>query len=118
MNSLIGVTGEYLVIDGVGIPPVVSLPNGTIGSRNQPVTILVNGNWTGGGNTTIYGMVYVKGDVNLTGGVTVVGATAVEGQVAGTGNLTVVYDPTTIDNVKTKTGKPGAIPGSWRDWRY
>ncbi len=118
MNSLIGVTGEYLVIDGVGIPPVVSLPNGTSGSRNQPVTILVNGNWPGGGNTTIYGMVYVKGDVNLTGGVTVVGATAVEGQVAGTGNLTVVYDPTTIDNVKTKTGKPGAIPGSWRDWRY
>jgi hypothetical protein len=79
--------------------------------------MIVDGNWTAGGNTTVYGIVYVRGNIALTGTKTVYGGMVVEGDVAGTGSLDIIYDPLVSDNAANNVGRAGAIPGSWRDWK-
>ncbi len=110
-SSLDGVQGQSIVINGN-----TTLPNGTIGSRERPVVLVINGNWEGG-NPTVHGIVYVRGNVNVAGNPAVYGAAAVEGTVSGTGSLDVIYDPLASSNAAEKTGRPGLIPGSWRDWK-
>lgn len=111
-----GVKGQAVVIqndnEGTGD---ITLPNGTIGSRERPVVLIINGNWTGG-NVTVFGAIYVRGNITLAGNPVVQGAVLVEGNVGGTGNLTVRYSPFVMENAANRTGRPGLIPGSWRDW--
>jgi type II secretory pathway pseudopilin PulG len=111
-----GVQGQAIVIqnnnDGTGD---ISLPNGTVGSRERPVVLIINGNWTGG-NVTVHGAVYVTGNIVVTGSPLVYGVVLVEGTVSGSGSLDVVFDPLTAENAANRTGRPGLIPGSWRDW--
>ena len=107
------VSGEAVVITGSTAD--VSLPGGVIGSRDNPVVLIIEGNWDQGGNTTVYGIVYVRGDMDVRGNVTVYGNVSVEGGVGGTGSLDVIYDPYAIEGSK-RLGKPGMLSGSWRDW--
>lgn len=113
VGTLDGVKQESFVVTG----NITDTMNFTIGSRDQPVVMIVNGDWTGGGNTTIYGIVYVTGNVDLAGTKTVYGGMVVEGTVAGTGSLDIIYDPLVSDNAANRTGRAGSIPGSWRDWK-
>lgn len=107
--------GETAVIRG----PLSQNMNFTIGSRDRPVILVVDGDWTGGGNTTIYARaVYVSGNIDLQGNKTVYGSTVVNGNVQGTGSLDLIYDPhvTNTDGTGGPIGRRGAIAGSWRDW--
>lgn len=90
--------------------------NTTIGAADDPVVLIINGNWTGGGNTVVHGMVYVTGNVDLAGGKTVYGSMVVEGTVAGTGSLDIIFDPFGGNTVIENTAQPGLMAGTWRDW--
>jgi hypothetical protein len=107
------VSGEAVVITGSSAD--VDLPGGVIGSRDHPVILIMEGNWEQGATTTVYGIVYVRGDMDVRGTVTVYGHVSVEGSVGGTGSLDVIYDPYAIEGGK-RLGKPGMLAGSWRDW--
>lgn len=113
VGTLAGVKQEAFVVNG----DITSSMSFTIGSRDQPVVMIVNGNWSGGGNTTIYGVVYVTGNIDLAGNKTVYGSMVIEGTVSGTGSLDIIYDPLVTDNAANRIGKPGTIPGTWRDWK-
>lgn len=115
VSSLEGVKQESFVVSG----SINSNMNITIGSRDQPVVMIIDGNWSGGGNTTIYGLVYVRGNVDLSGNNRIQGAVIVEGAVSATGSLDVVFDPKVMENIGPGggVGKPALIPGSWRDWK-
>lgn len=113
VSTLDGVKQEAFVVSG----DITSTMNVTIGSREQPVVMIIDGDWTGGGNTTIYGVVYVRGNIDLTGNKTIYGGMVVEGTVSGTGSLDVIYDPLVTGNAEDYVGKAGLIPGSWRDWK-
>ncbi|MGB4584741.1 MAG: PilX N-terminal domain-containing pilus assembly protein [Rhodoferax sp.] len=118
VSQLNGFLGQAILVAGSVLTTPITLGNlpGTIGSRERPVVLVVNGNWDAGGNTTIYGIVYVRGDIALAGNITVYGGVTVEGGVSGTGSLDIIYDPLVTSNAATGTGKPGLIPGGWRDW--
>lgn len=107
------VAGEAVVITGASAG--IDLPGGVIGSREQPVILIMAGNWAQGATTTVYGIVYVRGDLAVRGTVTVHGHVSVEGNVGGTGSLDVIYDPHAIAG-SARLGKPGMLAGSWRDW--
>lgn len=111
--SLAGARGEALVITDAFSD--VSLPDGTIGTRDNPVVLIIQGNLAQGGNTTVYGVVYVMGHVDVSGNLTVYGNVSVVGVVAGTGSLDVNFDLFSINNCKN-LGKAGLLSGSWRDW--
>lgn len=113
VDTLAGVKQESFVVTG----SITNTMNFTIGSRDQPVVMIVDGDWTGGGNTTIYGIVYVTGNIDLAGTKTVYGGMVVEGAVSGTGSLDIIYDPLVSNNAAKNIGKAGSIPGSWRDWK-
>lgn len=112
VDDLDGFLGQAIFITG----DLSDNMNFTLGSRDRPVVLVVDGNWSAGGNTTIYGIVYVRGSIALTGNITIYGGATVEGGVSGTGSLDVIYDPLVTSNAATGTGKPGLIPGGWRDW--
>jgi Tfp pilus assembly protein PilX len=94
-----------------------TFPNSTVGTRERPVVIVVDGNVTFQGSPTIYGIVYVTGDVSGGGTPTIFGGMVIEGDVAPTGSVDIIYDPFVTSNAATGTGVPGLIPGTWRDWR-
>ena len=111
--------GQAILVAGTPLSTKITLGNlpATIGTRERPVVLVVNGNWDGAGNTTIHGIVYVRGDIDLKGNITIVGGVTVEGDVvSASGALDIIYDPLVTSNAATGTGKPGLIPGGWRDW--
>ncbi|MEA3638502.1 MAG: pilus assembly PilX N-terminal domain-containing protein [Lamprobacter sp.] len=118
--GLSGIRGQAVLIDANG--GNVSLPNGNIntvssylGTRDRPVVIVIDGNWTEG-NSIVFGVVYVTGNIDLSGSPEVYGAVIVEGSVQGTGGLNVLYDPYAVSNANSFSGKPGLRSGTWRDW--
>jgi len=111
VSTLAGVNGESIVITGAS--GGVSLPS--MGTRTSPVVVIIEGNLSQAGNTTIYGVVYVMDDLSASGNLTVYGNVSVEGDVAGTGSLDIIFDPFAISNSR-RLGKPGLLSGSWRDW--
>lgn len=111
VGTLAGKLGDSIVVTGN-----TTLPNATIGSREQPVVLIIDGDLEMQGTPYVYGIVYVTGNVTGGGNVTVQGAMVIEGSVSPTGSLDVIYDPLVGEGAKN-TGRPGLIPGSWRDWR-
>lgn len=87
---------------------------GTIGSVDRPVIMVINGNWDLGANADIYGVVFVRGDVNGNGSPNIYGSLVAE-SATSTGNVKVIYDPGVLGNA-TQLGKAGKVQGSWRDW--
>jgi hypothetical protein len=112
VGTLANVLGKAIYVNG----SITDNMNFTIGSREQPVVLIVNNNWTGGGNTVVHGVVLVLGDIALTGSKTVYGSVIVAGNVSGTGSLDIIYDPFAVKNASDNTGQIGLVPGSWRDW--
>ncbi len=110
-STLADIEGESVVITGASSG--VSLPS--MGTRESPVVVIVEGNLSQTGNTTIYGVFYVMGNMSGSGNFTVYGNVSVEGDVDSTGSLDIIFDPFAISNSR-KLGKPGLLSGSWRDW--
>ena len=114
VSTLNGTKQEAFVVSG----SINSTMNITIGSRDQPVVMIIDGDWSGGGNTTIYGLVYVRGNIDLSGNKTIYGGVVVEGAVSGTGSLDIIFDQLIMDNLASgNVGKSALVSGSWRDWK-
>jgi len=111
VTTLDGDTGEIIWVDGDSR----FTSNTTIGTADEPVVLIVDGNVFGAGHVTVNGIVYFNGDWTGTGNLTINGAAVIKGQVNGTGSLDVIFDSTILANTN-RIGKPGALPGTWKDW--
>jgi len=99
--------------------------NGMIGSidGDGPAILIVDGDLRATGGPTIYGLVYVVGELTIAGTVSIVGSSIVEGAgatepiVNGTGTLNLVYWKDFLEASDTlPPGLTTVIDGSWRDW--
>jgi len=100
----------------------------TFGSPDHPVALIIDGNLNVSGNPTIYGVLYVRGQLDAGGTVTVIGSTIVEGDsamvpageepVVGNGTVNLIYTPFTQGRAPNGIrGTRTVISGSWRDWQ-
>jgi len=101
--------------------------NITVGSVTEPAIVYINGNLNYSGGPTIYGILYVVGQMTVTGTVSVIGSSIVEGDplhvpagedpVDGNGTLNLVYAPDLFDSTTSvPDGISVIVDGSWRDW--
>lgn len=111
-DDLDGMKGKAVVFE-----EDLVLGGGTIGTQEQPMVIVVDGNLTLNGSPDIHGVVYVTGSITKgTGVATIYGSIIAQQNLDfGAGNLTIVYDKQAINNAG-KVGRPGITSGSWRDW--
>ncbi len=99
------------------------LKNGTYGTRDDPIVLVIDGNFDPQASPTIYGLVYVRGDVigGGSGGGLVVGSMIVEGDNGfyNSGGLDIIYEPNVIDHAGGGAGRMSSVPlpGTWRDWQ-
>jgi len=107
--SLDGLKGEVIWVDGG------TALDGDIGTRLEPVVIVVDGDTSIGANTVIYGVVYIRNNVSVSGGPTIFGSVVVEGTVSGAGTMNIIYDPLAAMGANS-VGRAGNLPGTWRDW--
>jgi Tfp pilus assembly protein PilX len=101
-NEVIWVTGDATL-------------NGTIGTADHPVIVIVDGALALGSNTIINGLVFSMGAFTSTGTPTIYGSLITASTATATGNLKIVYDPNAIGKV-SKIGRAAKVPGSFRDW--
>ncbi|VAW85227.1 hypothetical protein MNBD_GAMMA18-916 [hydrothermal vent metagenome] len=91
--------------------------NGTIGTADKPILIIVNGNLTMAGNNTYNGLIYATGNHEIEGGTSRVnGAVLVEKLFFAKGALCIDYNPDILNNVGKAVGSIGKVAGSWRDF--
>ncbi|WP_019592245.1 PilX N-terminal domain-containing pilus assembly protein [Thioalkalivibrio sp. ALRh] len=94
-----------------------------VGSRDNPVILVVNGDLTVRGNfDEFHGILYVTGDLDATGNPEFYGAAIIEGDaiiddpttsIAGTPRF--IFDPVAAGG-GANVGARGVTSGSWRDW--
>ena len=87
-----------------------------IGSAQNPVIMIVEGDFKFNGGATIYGVVYVIGNWSNSGGGSALlnGAAIVEGNMSSTGTTDLDFSSSVsnLSNITTLV----KIPGSWRDF--
>lgn len=111
--DLNGVTGTSIWIDD----DYSQTGNATIGSSSAPVLLIVNGNFSLGGNVTVYGFVFVTGDVSAAHGTpNIIGGFASAGNLALSGNPSITYDNSVLNTTMVSTAVYPKIPGSWKDF--
>lgn len=110
VGTIVGMGDRTIWVDGN-----TTLPGGQIGSQNNPVVLIVDGDLDLGSNTEINGLVYVRGNITGNGSPTIYGAIIGAGSASVTGNLKVIYDPIVLGKA-AKVGKASKVQGSWRDW--
>jgi hypothetical protein len=107
-HRLAWVAGD-LIIDG----PL------TLGSAEQPVLLVVEGQPRLSGGVVIHGLVLTLAaswDTSGTANAEVHGAMIALGQVSGTGTPTIVYDAAVLARLQGQLGSFVRVPGSWRDF--
>lgn len=89
----------------------------TIGSKQKPVVLVINGNFKASGNIDIYGILYVsKNWYNRGGGnLKVHGAAIVEGNFSTRGTPTFEYDKSVLANLNLQSEFTQVV-GSWSDF--
>lgn len=112
MNTLNNATNEIIWVEGDATMPA----NMTVGTRENPVIMIVNGNFSAQANTVVNGIVFVIGNSSAEGNFTVNGGMAIDGTVSGNGTFRVIYDPLAAGTAASQLGQPGSLAGSWRDW--
>ncbi len=85
-----------------------------------PSLIIVDGDLNISGGPSIYGLLYVTGDITGPSGagggnLLVEGAVLVENNSNTSGNITVIYNSDMLDIIK-ENGDYSGIPGTWRDF--
>jgi len=111
-GSLSGLTNEVIRVDG----DAQVMSNITIGTVEEPVILIIDGDLFGAGKVTINGILYVRGDWTGAGRLEIRGGAVIEGQVNGKGNMDVIYSSMVLDQVGTNLQSSGPIPGTWRDF--
>lgn len=100
-------TGCEVPVVGAGNCPNASL---------DPSILIINGDLDTAGTPTLYGLVYVIGDVTVSSNTTVHGAMIVGGSTNTTsGSLDIWYNSDVLQNARNN-GPLSSSPGSWRDW--
>ncbi|WP_020146041.1 PilX N-terminal domain-containing pilus assembly protein [Thioalkalivibrio sp. ALJ15] len=101
--------------------------SGTIGSRDNPVVMIVDGNLNvtaGGRLEEFHGVLYVREDLISRGTPKFYGAAIVEREATieeqddpefQAGNARFIFDPVAAGGA-SNVGRRGAVTGSWRDW--
>jgi Tfp pilus assembly protein PilX len=89
--------------------------NGTIGTADHPVILIVDGALSLGANAVINGVVYARDAVDSTGTPTIYGALITGSDANTVGNLKVIYDPFKGTGLPS-LGNPTKLQGSWKDW--
>jgi PilX N-terminal len=115
-DSLDGVVGKVIWIDQTSGEAQIN-SNVTIGSPEQPVLLIVNGDFHLNGNMTLYGSIYVADNWDNSGGgtATVHGSAIIEGDFSGQGTPNIVYNPTILNRSRDVLGDFAIVAGSWRD---
>ncbi len=118
-STLGGMTGATIWIDQTGGEASLN-SNITIGSVNNPVLLIVNGNLKITGNVTIYGYVFIMGDssTSLLGNLNIIGGVGTAGQISAAGSIQINYSPTTLTNLQNSSAMRyyAKVPGSWKDF--
>lgn len=107
-NALIRIAGD-LEVEG----PV------SIGSRQQPALIVVDGEARLRGAVTLHGMLYasaVRWDGAVPSGSLVRGALVSETTYRGDATPDLVYDPAVLATLRQRSGMFARVSGSWRDF--
>lgn len=92
----------------------VTLAGGAVGSRGQPVILIVDGDLAVDADTTVTGLLYIAGDLRSgSGRLTVHGALALEGRARHTPE--VVRDPGVLARIR-RLGRYAKVAGSWNDF--
>ena len=79
--------------------PLTLAGNDNIGTLANPTILLVNGNLSIFGNTTVYGLIYViGGTLSITGNATINGAVAAENGVSLVGNANIIFNTSVMNN--------------------
>ncbi|MEH6576695.1 MAG: PilX N-terminal domain-containing pilus assembly protein [Amphritea sp.] len=111
VSTLDGESGTVIWVEGnadfTGTP--------VIGTADNPVVLIVNGNMFGAGDVTVNGILYITGNKTGAGNLTLNGATIIRGNMDGTGSLDLFFDSDLLDNLDT-AGKAAGMPGTWTDF--
>lgn len=121
----LSVGGGYIWVDarGDGSMTDFALKNGTYGSADAPIVLVVDGNFDPQGAPTVYGVVFVRGDVvgGGSGGGLIIGSLIVEGDdgLDNAGGMDIIYDPNIVARSGGGAGRTLVAPiaGTWRDWQ-
>ena len=105
-----GARGEVIWVTGDA-----TLPS-DVGSREEPVILVIDGNATVSGGVTFHGLLYVSGKFTFSGSSVFYGAVAVGGIADGAGTPEIVYDRLVLGNALEKFEVRTAQAQSWRDW--
>lgn len=118
-NGLDGVEGSTIWINqSSGKAKLTS--NTTIGSPDNPVVLIINGEAQFTGNTLIYGYVFILGNdgLDMAGNAQIIGGVSTSSDIKARGNARIVYNPTILSNLNFNSGTTtyARVPGSWRDF--
>lgn len=122
-DTLTAASSGFYIIDGA------CSPKGTVGSRTQPVVLLIrNGDLVMNGNMQVFGIIFSydsqpsnlpEYDLKMTGGATVWGSLISNHEVGNAnGTYNAVYDAEALSNIQNNQDFVSLykVPGSWRDW--
>lgn len=109
IESLNGKGNSTIWVEGAATPV------GSIGTKDSPVVLVVNGDLTLGSNLVINGLVFVTGEINATGTPRIYGSLLGSEDANTTGNMTVVFDPNILERARG-LGQFANLQGSWKDW--
>ena len=115
------IPGSYIWVDAGNTD--FSLSNGDYGTKDQPIFLVIDGNFDPKAAWRLYGVMFVRGDVvgGGSGGGVVIGSLIVEGNigVTGSGGMDIIYDPNVVDRAGGGEGRNSIAPlsGTWRDWQ-
>lgn len=93
----------------------VTIAAGRLGTEEQPVAVIVAGDFAPAGALEIHGLLFVLGDW-LAGiaPLTVAGTVVVAGEAAGAGPAELIYDGGALEDLH-RAGRYAVVPGSWID---
>lgn len=93
--------------------------NVDIGTANDPIILVVDGDVHFNGDIELYGVVYSTGmtwDNTGGGGALIRGAAISEGNYTGNGTPDYYYDPNVLNRLRNTLTSFVRVPGSWRDF--
>lgn len=108
-------TGEFIWIDQTSKDAKIS-GNTVIGSLENPVILVVDGDLKISGNATIYGFIFATGDLDVKGTVQIEGGVAAGGDTDISGNVDIIYNNEVVNELNNFMGKFGIVSGSWKDF--
>ncbi|AHE99872.1 pilus assembly PilX family protein [Thioalkalivibrio paradoxus] len=106
--------GQVVWIDGEG--GAVSLSD-DIGTRENPLVLVIDGDLRSTGNIQFFGVLYVTGNLSQVHGTPMFfGSMIIEGVTESfSGNPSIIYDPLALAGAGSQ-GRRVGMYGTWRDW--